>query len=67
MKRTLTVILSLAALSGAAAPLSAADCAGGYVKCLNDSADYWAPLRLVADFACFDDYTMCVYWKMLKS
>jgi hypothetical protein len=65
MKRWIAA-LSLTLLLGAAAPVAAGTCTDGYMKCLNDSAALWEPLRSLADVACFDDYITCVYWVFIR-
>lgn len=66
MKTVAMLTLSLGLLAGTGTGLAAATCTEQYADCLTEADALWAPLRWVADFACFDDYTWCVYWEMLR-
>lgn len=66
MKRFTPLVLSAALLLAGAVPASASPCTDGYMRCLNDSAELWEPLRSVADLVCFDDYLTCVYWAFIR-
>ena len=67
MKTLSALFLTMGLLAGFAGPAAAAtSCVDDYMGCLNDSYDLIAPLRMVANFACFDDYTACIYWAFLR-
>jgi hypothetical protein len=65
MKRVVILALALALTGAGAAPVAARTCTDEYMGCLNDSWDLNAFLRVIADFACFDDYTVCVSRRIL--
>jgi hypothetical protein len=66
MKTLSALVMTVALLAGTGAPAAASSCTEEYAACLNRSSGFIAPLRLIADFVCFDDYTACVYWAMLR-
>ncbi|NIP83092.1 MAG: hypothetical protein GWM90_29235 [Gemmatimonadetes bacterium] len=64
MKRIAVLTLALA-LAGWASPVAASGCTEDYMMCLNDNWGMNAIIRTIADFACFDDYTVCVSRRIL--
>lgn len=60
MKRIAMLGLVLALSGTAPAPAAAGSCTDGYMACLNESWNLNVILRTIADFECFDDYTVCV-------
>lgn len=67
MKLARTLLVTLALLGGTGSGLAAAGpCTDAYMQCLNDTYDWFAPFRALMDIVCFDDYTACVYWSMIR-
>lgn len=65
MRRLMILVLGLGILGAGASPVAATSCIEDYMGCLNDSWDLNVILRTIADFACFDDYTVCISRRVL--
>lgn len=60
MKRIAMLGLVLALVGGWATPAMASGCTEDYMGCLNETWNLNVILRTIADFECFDDYTVCI-------